>query len=449
MAALRKLFLPLLLLALTFAPRPRLRHRRTRSRLSPSSVAAETPLIWTHLYGSDPAVRSSISYQYYLAESIRQARIWNPGVPFYLLTDSPDTLYRERPHWRVLLPAPHLNVTVVDVSSLRDWRLIHLETRMRDIWGPLAHQIGTSMQPSLGGGTNAAFTVVTLTRLVYLHHFLRDGGHARAVHLENDQMVYGGVGELVRAARVCGVTFAAGRVAEGRVAAAVVYVEGAPALAPFLDFLWGALSHGWQAAAAAVGGDLWVTDMTLLAAWLRAEAATGRGGATLWPRFAGAGGGAPGGGAPSECLAREMGGLVVDAAAIGIWAAGDMGRGRQWFAVKTEFSETPVWDAPRTGWGVRPPLEHVAGAPRVRFPPPRPPPPERGGAGGAWATVEGGEARGAVALGPARPLRYPFWNGTRVWNLHLHSKMLHWWRSDDPAPPTDNVEVGGEGGDMC
>lgn len=445
MRMLYRFLVPLLFLMLTYLPAPRRRRRSVRKR-APALDGAERPpcLVWTHLYGSDPSARSSINFQYYLPESIRQARIWNPGVPFFLLTDDPVSLYFERPHWRALFPLPHLNVTVVDVSVLRDWQLIHLETRMRDVWGPLAHNIGTSMQPSLGGGTNSAFTVVTLTRLLYLHHWLRASGTARAVHLENDQMVYGGVDELAAAARACGVAVAAGRVAARRVAAAVLFVEGDAALAPFLEWLWGALSHGWQHAAAAVGGDLWVTDMTLLSSWLRAEAGAGRGGATLWPLFAGAGGGAPGGGERSECLARAMGGLVVDAAAIGIWAGGDMGRGRQWFSVKTEFSDAPVWDAPRTGWGTLAPGERAGGA-RVRFPPARAPRPAP--ASGGFLTVEGGEAGCARAPGPPTPLRYPIWNGTRVWNLHLHSKMLHWWRSDDPAPPTD-AEMGGEGGDM-
>ena len=28
-------------------------------------------------------------------------------------------------------------------------------------------------------------------------------------------------------------------------------------------------------------------------------------------------------------------------------------------------------------------------------------------------------------------LRVPFWNGTRVFNLHMHSKQLHLWRSTE------------------
>ena len=86
-----------------------------------------------------------------------------------------------------------------------------------------------------------------------------------------------------------------------------------------------------------------------------------------------------------------------------------------------------------------------AGGACVRFPPARAPRPAP--ASGGFLTVEGGEAEFATTPGPPIPLRYPIWNGTRVWNLHLHSKMLHWWRSDDPAPPTD-AEMGGEGGDM-
>jgi hypothetical protein len=34
-------------------------------------------------------------------------------------------------------------------------------------------------------------------------------------------------------------------------------------------------------------------------------------------------------------------------------------------------------------------------------------------------------------LDPPNRLRVPFWNGTRVFNLHMHSKQLHLWRSTD------------------
>ena len=268
----------------------------------PSAAAAADPsLVWTHLYG--PNNIGSINFQYYLPESMRQARIFNPTAPFFLLCDNPSRLHAERPSLARTLAAPHLNVSIIDVSQLRDWQLIHIETRMRDVWGPLAHEIGTRMEPSLGGGTNTAFTVVTLTRLLYLHHWMRATTANAIIHVENDQMVYGGGGELATPAKRCALELCMGRVAQGRAAAAVMYVESHAALAPFLDFLWEALSHGWQHAADAVGGNLWVTDMSLLAAYVGASLAAGR--VAYWPVGLGALGGAEGGGrGPSAWLKK-------------------------------------------------------------------------------------------------------------------------------------------------
>ena len=50
----------------------------------------------------------------------------------------------------------------------------------------------------------------------------------------------------------------------------------------------------------------------------------------------------------------------------------------------------------------------------------------------------GGGKRGAYGGGgvsSGQGLRAPFWNGTRVFNLHMHSKQLHLWRSTDDEVP--------------
>jgi hypothetical protein len=451
--------------------------------VDPHLAAAPPPaLVWTLIYGGAhlAPTRGSVNYQYYLPESIRQARIWNPGVDFYLLTDDPARLFEERPHWEVLLAQGHLNASVVDVGTLRDWELIHIEERMRDIWGPLGHALGTMMMPSLAGGTNMAFTTVTLTRLVYLHHWLRARGGGAVVHLENDQMLYGGVEEVVGPARACGVDFALGRVAPTRFAAAVLFLEGSAPLRRLVDFLTGALSHGWQHAAA-VAESYWVTDMSLTAAFVAAQ---GRNASAVHGELA-AVFPAPqeAVGPSSDCLAREMGPLV-DAAVLGIWCCGDMSHGREWMSIRTEYAESPVlWELPfawelgsvvvRTGalagraeeveWGgwrhaVRVPrVPRVARDPQALEDPAAPGGAEqpRSGGGGqqqqaAWVSVPGGEegegGKGALKAVPV--LRLPTWNGTRLFNLHLSSKMLHWWRSDDPQPPLWDPGFGGEAGDM-
>lgn len=399
------------------------------------------------LYGPSADSRgvSSVNFQYYLLESLRQARIFNPGVDFFVLTDDPDALALERPgaRWGELLAAPHLNATLVDVRALRDWELIHIESRFRDVWGPLAHGLGSFMLPSLSGGTNWAFTVVTLTRLVYVHHWARGArGGGVVVHVENDQMVYGHVDELVQGATACNVDLAFGRVAAQRTAAAVLYASSAAALRPLVDFLWEALSHG-AGHAAQVTGTQWVTDMSLTAAFVDASAAAGVTNVTLWPLTT----------APSDCLSRSLS-VVVDAAVLGTWCCGDMGRGRDLFAIKSEFSDFPLWDW-TLEWtllaspGALPPYEDAdfvrESAHEVE-------------AGAQWIVTDGPEwdAPRALAARAARGgrdplLRVPVWNGTRVWNLHIHSKMLHWWRSDDVGVEAlwKNPAVAGECGEMC
>jgi hypothetical protein len=414
--------------------------------------------VWTFLYGQglDFRGRSSISFQAYMLESMRQARMFNPGLPFFLLTDDAGLLFRERPAWQSLLAEPHFSVQVVDVALLRDWQLQHLEQRMRDIWGPLAAELSNMMLPSQGGGLNWVFSTVTLTRFVYLHHWMRASGRARVLHVENDQMLYGSALEVAGAAEACGLDFVLGRVAAGRYAASVLYVSSAEAgLAPFLAFLWASLSSGWQHAAA-VCGSLWVTDMSLTAAFVDAAAAAGLSNVTVFPSSS-----EPG----SSCLSRALP-VVVDGAALGSWCCGDMGRGRSFFEVRTEFSDESLWDWPFE-WRVQPftavPVRLVAGdaAERSRQLPAVPAAPAEPGSSSssssspkAWVTVSGGSMQGrgsrrSSASAPTAPvLRVPIWNGSRVFNLHIHSKMLHWWRSDDAAVPWGDLLTAGEVGEL-
>ena len=91
------------------------------------------------------------------------------------------------------------------------------------MWGHLAHELGTRMLPCLAGGTNFAFTIVTLTRLVYLHHWLRAQrrkGWPRDSPGER-LMLFASIEEVSLPARLCKVDFALDKVAPGRYAAAV------------------------------------------------------------------------------------------------------------------------------------------------------------------------------------------------------------------------------------
>ena len=64
-------------------------------------------------------------------------------------------------------------------------------------------------------------------------------------------------------------------------------------------------------------------------------------------------------------------------------------------------------------------------------------------------SVGGGEEEEeGAASGGVASLRFPTWNGTRLFSVHLSSKMLHWWRSDDAEPPLLDPGFAGEVGDM-
>jgi hypothetical protein len=212
--------------------------------------------VWTDRKTGIAAPVPTVNYQFYLLESIRQARMWNPGVPFFLLTDDWAMIDTYRPAWGRLLAMPFLNVTVVDVRPLRDWELQEIELRFRDIWGPLGYMLGATMKPSMAGGTNFAFTIATLLRLVYLHHWVRATGQQHVFHVENDQMIYGSIHELLGAAQSCGVDFAVGRVTVGRYAASVMYTNGAAPLNALLKFTWSIISHGAHKAVEMLNGNM-------------------------------------------------------------------------------------------------------------------------------------------------------------------------------------------------
>ena len=428
------------------------RKQHTPLAENPKETTSVPPpcLVWTLLYGPEADARgvSSVNYQYYLLESLRQARIFNPGIEFFVLTDDPDTLSLERASWSLLFASPHINVTLVDVRSLRDWELIHIESRFRDVWGPLAHSLGNFMMPSLSGGTNWAFTVITLTRLIYVHHWgrkYRYGGGV-IIHVENDQMIYGHVNELAESAINCNADFVLGRVAAQRTAAAVLYLSSYTALREFLDFLWDTLSHGANHAES-VTGTPWVTDMSLTSAYIEMALNAGMKNVTIWPLST----------VPSaSCLSSHLA-VIIDAAALGTWCCGDMGRGKEHFKIKSEFSDFPLWDS-LLEWVILPisdaipPYEDADEMKMVNSM-------MGGGDGGDWIVTLGpdwDEGRALAARkrrGSSAPrLRVPVWNGTRVWNLHMHSKMLHWWRSDDNLRVEtlwEDASTAGECGEMC
>jgi hypothetical protein len=122
-----------------------------------------------------------------------------------------------------------------------------------------------------------------------------------------------------------------------------------------------------------------------------------------------------------SCLFRETGGLVFDALPLGTWCCGSFTHPRNHLKEKMGESATPYWDYP-FAWRSVPLPPGTDAALLVDLDG------NRWGAGRRGAYGGGGGSTG-------EGLRAPFWNGTRAFNLHMHSKQLHLWRStDDEAP---------------
>ena len=286
--------------------------------------------------------------------------------------------------------------------------------------------------PTLSSSTNYDFTNATLLRLVHVHNFMRGAALCDVVHIENDQMVYGSVRELAAAARACSKDFVIARVGPDRLAASVLYASSAArGLEPLVDYFLDAVSHGWDYAGAAAS-TLYVTDMSLTARYLWRSLDAGLTNVTTWPSWH-----------DGTCLSRELRGVTVDGAILGTWCCGDFIWPMSYFDIKLEeFADRTanLWDWP-FAWALHPPPLGVpvqlatghagaqlwAGGRNFRV--------EDSGSEGSWRTVTGGQLDPTLPpprpAGPGDLLRVPLWNGTRVWNLHMHSKNLHLWRSDE------------------
>ena len=344
-----------------------------------AAAAPPATLVWVML--------GDTHFQAYLLESIWQARIFNPRSPFILVADA-----EWLPHNHSWVPALDLaGVERVYYGAIADASTRAFGAAYERLWDELGRRVG-AMQPTLNHRTNMAFTQMTMLRLAALERLVAVRGLTRVVHIENDQMVYGAVDALAGAADACGAALAMTRVG-ARMAPAVVYAASAPPLRQMLEFINAAVTAGPDVAVS-VARSTYATDMSLCAAFFDAQREAGNGTA-----FASLPGSADG-----SCIAQHSG-LLYDAAGLGTWVAGDFYSPKRFAEVRLGESAVKYWELPFE-WRV----ENVSAA----------------------AAPLAGDAPGgaAGALGTAS-LRTPWWNGTRAFNLHVHSKQLHLWGSRD------------------
>jgi hypothetical protein len=274
-------------------------------------------------------------------------------------------------------PQPPAQVNRVNCTVLDDPFVYEFSRNYERLWDELGRKLGSMMQPTLNGKSNMAFTMVTMTRLVYVHQLMREFGIERVVHIENDQMTYGPIAHVKDTADGCGVRLAMTRVGT-RLAPATVYARDAAALKDMLDFILGAISHGVEHAIE-VAHTKWVTDMSLPAVYFEDKAAAGDTAATTFPTQD-----------DGSCLAG--GGWLYDGLPLGTWCCGSFEWPRKHLEIRMEESATKYWLAPFE-----------------------------------WRVVDG--------------MRRPFWNGTPAFNLHMHSKQLRLFRSDETMNETALAEV--------
>jgi hypothetical protein len=216
------------------------------------------------------------------------------------------------------------------------------------------------------------FTRTTMLRLVAFYRLVESRALERVVHVENDQMVYGSARELADAADACGLRLGMTRVSASRFAPAVVYARDAAALRDMVDFILAAITGGGDTVNRVGKG--YPTDMSITASFFEAKAALGGANATAFAAL-------PDDNDDGSCVARATR-AVYDGAGLGSWCCGDFYSPSKHFVVKVPESAVKYWERPFE-WRVE------------------------------------------------RDLRLPFWNGSAVWNLHMHSKHLHLWKSED------------------
>ena len=246
------------------------------------------------------------------------------------------------------------------------------------LWDELGRLLGSMMQPTINGKSNLDFTSHTMVRVVAVHQLMALHGLQRVVHIENDQMVYGSIQDVRAAADGCGIRLALTKLG-ARLSFATMYVRDARALKDMLDWILDAISHGTEHAIE-VAQTKWVTDMSLPSAYLANRTYLGDDAVTTFPPEV-----------DDTCLAQASG-YIFDALPLGTWCCGNFEHPRKHMTFKMTESYVKYWEKPFE-----------------------------------WRVAEGAATR---AAGGGR-LRVPLWNGTRVFNLHMHSKQLHLFRSTE------------------
>ena len=161
---------------------------------------------------------SSFEFQSYIWVSIRQARLFNPCTPIYLICSS-DALLEASVREEIATS----RVQAVEYESLTNELL---ESFRQSFF----------VQGAMVPGGNEMFNQYTSERLLAVWALMDKLELHDVIHLENDNMLYSGASDVVSAMQTCHVQFAIPFVSIRLAVVGVAYIQAAEALEPFIKF---------------------------------------------------------------------------------------------------------------------------------------------------------------------------------------------------------------------
>jgi hypothetical protein len=300
-------------------------------------------------------------HQYWLQESIVQARIFNPHFPFYLIATE-----EIHDHSSFISFLQYHSVKIVNYSNvIKDDLLQEFRNKFMIIG---------EMSPTIMGSKNDRFNQYTTERFFAIRSFMKLYEVKNVLHIENDQSIYDSIEVLSSAALACNIDFAMSRLSRTRMAPAVTFIHRYIHLDEFLNFTIDAYSHGADYAKA-VAGSSWVNDMSLSAAFFNKHEDINQKKCSNICSFPGS--------VDNSCIYGHSR-TIVDAAALGQLVGGTFGGGAG-PGFRNEDTLISYWDY-------------------------------------NFSMIIAGN------------LRIPVWNGSHVFNLHIHSKNLEEWQSQLNPP---------------
>ena len=191
---------------------------------------------------------SSFEYQSYIWVSIRQARLFNPCAPIYLICSS-----------EALLEATARE----EIASSRV-QAVEYESLANEVLDSFRQSF--FVQGTMTPDGNTQFNQFTSERLLAVWALMDKLQLRDVIHLENDNLLYSSASDVVSAMQTCDVHLAIPFVSVRLAVVGIAYIQAADALLPFIKFAINVFEMQPQKAVEYLKTD-WVNDMSLLGAF--------------------------------------------------------------------------------------------------------------------------------------------------------------------------------------